>query len=208
MINQYKAGWRRKLLRESWTEGTNRFCEKESAHDTTWQGCTGFNFKHVTTSSTLYYRLSHILVKNMLIQMWSKCEVTGDQGKVESIISRIESWVIYKWFFHQTPKAISLGSHVEIDTWRHTQSSLPTATTRECGFFLTQKASQLIMTHVGGKLCGFIHYNNVQYMVLFVTYTALKWQFDNPPCKKHQDAQSSFCIHFSIERCKEFCHGS
>jgi hypothetical protein len=173
MINQYKAGWKRKLLRESWTEGTNRFCEKELAHDTTWQGCSGFNFKHVTTSSTPYYRLSHIIVKNMLIQMWSKCEVRGDQGKAESIMSTTESSVVYRWFFHQTPIAISLARHVEIDTWRHTQSSLPTTTTRECGFSLTQKESQLI-THVGGKLCGFIHHNNVQYVVFIVAYTTLK----------------------------------
>jgi len=156
--------------------------------ETTWQGCTGFNFKHVTTSSTPYYGLSHILVKNMLIQMWSKCEVRGDQGKAESIVSTTESSVVYRWFFHQTPIVISLVPHVEIDTWRHTQSSLPTTTTRECGFSLTQKASQL-MTHVGGKLCGFIHYNNVQYVVFIVVYTTLKWQFDNPPpCKKHQGA--------------------
>jgi hypothetical protein len=110
MINQYKAGWKRKLLRESWTEGMNRFCEKELAHDTTWQGCSGFNFKHVTTSSTPYYRLSHIIVKNMLIQMWSKCEVRGDQGKAESIVSTTESSVVYRWFFHQTPHSNFTGS--------------------------------------------------------------------------------------------------
>jgi hypothetical protein len=43
----------------------------------------------------------------------------------------------------------------------------------------------LRLTHVGGKLCGFIHSNNVQYVVFIVAYIKLKWQFDNPPpCKK------------------------
>jgi hypothetical protein len=50
--------------------------------ETTWQGCTRFNFKHVTTSSTPYYGLSHMLVKNMLIQMWSKCEFRGIREKL------------------------------------------------------------------------------------------------------------------------------
>jgi len=104
MINRYKAGWKRKLLRESWTEGTNRFGEKELARDTTWQGCSGFNFKHVTTSSTPYYRLSHIIVKNMLIQMWSKCEVKGGSGK---------SWVhrVNNWKFSGLQMILSSNSH-------------------------------------------------------------------------------------------------
>jgi len=33
------------------------------------------------------------------------------------------------------------------------------------------------MTHVWGKLCGFIDYN-VQYVVFIVTYFILKLQFD------------------------------
>jgi len=171
MINQYKAVWKRKLLRESWTEGTNRFCEKELAHDTTWQGCSGFNFKHVVTSSTPYYRPSHIIVKYMPIQMWSKSEVRGDQGKAESIVSTTESSVVYRWFFHQIPIVISLAPHIEIDTWRHT--ILIAYHHYKRMWFFTQKTS-LLMTHVGGKLCGFIHYNNVQYVVFIVAYTTCK----------------------------------
>jgi hypothetical protein len=188
MINQYKAGWRRKLLRQSWTKGMNRFCEKELAHDTTWQGCTGFNFKHATTSSTPYYGLSHILVKNMLIQMWSKCEVRGDQGKAESIVSTTESSVVY---FHQTPIVISLAPHVEIDTWTHT-ILIAYHHYKRMWFFSHRKKSIAAHDTCGfilWQLCGFIHYNNVQYVVFIVAYTTLKWQFDNPPpCKKHQDA--------------------
>jgi hypothetical protein len=42
----------------------------------------------------------------------------------------------------------------------------------------TNKQTNLkFMTHVWGKLCGFVHYN-VQYVMFIVANVTLKWQFD------------------------------
>jgi hypothetical protein len=159
------------------------------------------------TSSTPYYRLSHIIVKNMLIQMWSKCEVRGDQGKAESIMSTTESSVVYRWFFHQTPLAISLALLRLTHEDTHNPHCLPPL--QENVAFLSHKKSRSSspMWEVNFVVSSIITMYNMWCLLWRILHE--KWQFDNPPpCKKHQDAWSSFCIHFSIERCKEFCHGS